>query len=177
MRLRQPVNRASERGFILLETLLSVPLLVVLLVTLGTMTVFGAREYLHILADAELQQEIQIAMQRIASDALEAKTIRRATGRESGIIIVKRIDPLRTGYKSEETGVNYWLNNVEGTKKLVKDSATAPMTGNHALASVNITEFSCVEVEPRLYRFRLVGRSWVTKHEYGISTAIYIPGE
>lgn len=173
--LWQRASSEGERGSILLETILSVPLLVILLATLGTMVVFGAREYIHILADAELQQEIQIAFQRVTTDALEAKDITRAAGRDSGITFVKRPNPLRTDYRGEEIKVNYWLNTVEGTKKLVRESASAPMTGNHALAGISITEFSYHEVRPRLYQLRLRGHSGVTGHEYELSTAIYIP--
>lgn len=164
----------NAEGMVLLEFLLAVPLVSCLFLTLGIMTVWGGREYIKILADAELQQEIQIAFQRIVTDALEAKYI-RASGKESGITIIKRVNPTRTGYKSEETGVNYWLNTIQGTKKLVKEDARAPMTGNHALASVNITEFSCTMIKPKLYYLKLTGRSGVTGHEYGLSTAIYIP--
>lgn len=167
----------AESGAILLETIVAVPLLVVLLATLGTMIVFGARAYLHIIADAELQQELQIAFQRVTDDLLEAKEINFPGDRDSAVTIIKRQDPLRSGYEGESTGVNYWLNNVEGTKKLVKESASAPMTGNHALAGITITEFSCRpdQREMGVYTLRLTGRSGVTGHEYGLSTAIYVP--
>lgn len=179
LRLRIVAGDSRARGSVLLETLLAVPLLVVLLATLGSMAVFGAREYLHILADAELQQELQIAFQRVTDDALEAKAIELPRGRDSWVAIIKRPDPLRTGYASDEVRINYWLNTVEGTKKLVRESERAPMTGNHALAGVNVTEFYCTPVpgEDGLYYFRLSGRSGVTGHEYRLSTAIYIPSK
>ena len=66
---------------------------------------------------------------------------------------------------------------MEGLQKLVRSRDDAPLTGNHALASVTIVELTASQDEnyPDVYRLRLTGKSEMTKHEYTMCTAVYLP--
>ena len=165
-----------QRGFALLETVVSIPLLVMLLMALGATALWGMQHYLSILADAELQQEVQLAFERVVEDMLEAKEIRPLPGWQEGYAIYKTM-PAENGGAEKTVWMTYKLNTIEGTHKLVCEDAAAPMTGDHSLARVTITEFTC---EPDagaagLYRIRLTGKSEVTEHVYSLHTAVYLP--
>lgn len=64
------------------------------------------------------------------------------------------------------------MGNVD---KLVWKDEMRPLTGNHSLAGVDITAFSCSEVAPRLHEIRLTGRSRVTRHSYTLAVCVYGP--
>jgi hypothetical protein len=72
--------------------------------------------------------------------------------------------------------ISYYLHEMTGTSKLVRGDNDAPLTGDHGLARVTITDFSAVaDTEyPEVYNLHLTGRSEVTGHEYTVSTAVYI---
>ena len=80
-----------QRGFALLEIVISVPMMVMLLVSLGTVVFWGLHHYLFFLADAELQQEVQSAFQRIVDDMLESRTIQPLPGGEEGYKLIKTL--------------------------------------------------------------------------------------
>ena len=72
--------------------------------------------------------------------------------------------------------VSYWVNVTnDKVHKLVWKDASRPLTGNHALAGVDILDFSCQKLAPRLVEIRLTGRSLVTKHRYTLKTVVYGP--
>ena len=164
-----------QRGFALLEIVISVPMMVMLLVSLGTVVFWGLHHYLFFLADAELQQEVQSAFQRIVDDMLESRTIQPLPGGEEGYKLIKTLAAADAADRWQD--VQYELHTLRGTKKLICGDAAAPMTGDYSLAGVTITEFSC---EPEsgasgLYVVRLTGRSEVTEHVYSLETAVYLP--
>jgi hypothetical protein len=72
---------------------------------------------------------------------------------------------------------SYWLHNMAGLVKLVRSSDDAPLTGDHTLARVTIVEFSAEKDEkyPGVYKLHLTGKSEMTKHEYTMCTAVYLP--
>lgn len=165
-----------QRGFVLLEAVISVPMIVMLLASLGTAALWGMHHYLSIMADAELQQEVQFAFERVVEDMLEAREIRPLPGDKQGYEIIKTL-PADAAGKEQEVHLVYWLNTIQGTHKLVCEDASAPMTGDHSLAAVTITEFSCTPEAGAagLYVIRLTGKSEVTEHVYTLQTAVYLP--
>ena len=162
-----------QRGFVLLEAVVSVPMIVMLLVSLGTAALWGMHHYLSIMADAELQQEVQFAFERVVEDLLEAREIRPLSW-GNGYEIVKTL-PADAAGKEQEVRLTYRLNTIQGTHKLVCEDAAAPMTGDNSLGAVTITEFSCTPESSGFYFFRLTGKSEVTEHVYSLQTAVYLP--
>ena len=168
----------GEKGIILLETAISLPVLMILLTAAGAMLLWSVRHYFSVLADAELHQELQIAFSCLVQDMVEARSVAPCREHYPGLAIDKRWYALRERSESDEAIAFYWVNEVAGTKKLVRGADSyAPMTGNHSMAGVYIQELYGQEeaFHPGLYVIRLKGRSEFTNHYYTLSTAVYMP--
>lgn len=158
--------------------MIALPILVMLLISVSAVFMFCMRAYFANLADGELVQEVQMAFSRVVEDALAGKSIEEISSQREGLEIVSRQNLL---YRDSQPGKlvkeSYWLHHMASLRKLVRSSADAPLTGDHTLARVTIVEFSAVKDEayPHVYRIRLTGKSEMTKHEYTICTAVYLP--
>lgn len=162
-------KRVHEKGFILLELLVSLPLLSLLLTAMSALFLFGMKQYFQQLAQVELQQEIQMSMQRIVADVSEAQAVQvENNGRY--LCVYKRPD-----INGVQKKTIYHLHTMGAVRKLVQgDDNAAPMTGNHALAWVTITDFTCQENQG-LVHLHLAGKSLMMEEAYEISTAVFIP--
>lgn len=172
-------REGTQKGFILLEMVISVPMMLILLVSLGMVVFWGLHNYLYFLADVELQQEVQISFQRVVDDMMEAREIRPLSGYREGYTLTKKLPAGIENSSEKPVRMIYEIHTIQGTHKLVCGDVSAPMTGNHSLAGVTITTFSC-ESEPGrsgLYVVRLTGKSEVTEHVYSLATAVYLPSD
>ena len=172
------ISSTSEDGFVLWEVLVSLPLLVMLFMSVTAVFGWCMKAYFYTVADAELVQEVQSAFVRITEEVMEGTEIRPALQQRQGIEIVSRQNPLYTdSVPGKEVNISYSVHNMDSLQKLVRSRDDAPLTGNHALASVTIVEFSAARDEhyPDVYRLRLTGKSEMTKHEYTMCTAVYLP--
>ena len=168
----------NEAGFVLGEALIALPLLVILMMAMTGIFMFCMRAYFYHLADGELVQEVQSAFVRVVEDALAGKAIERSGRQSPGFDIISRQNPLyRDSVPDNLVTQSYWLHNMAGLVKLVRSSDDAPLTGDHTLARVTIVEFSAEKDEkyPGVYKLRLTGKSEMTKHEYTMCTAVYLP--
>ena len=166
--------RESQKGMILYEAAVSIPVIAMLVMTAVTVFLWGVRVYFIHLADGELEQEVQIAFRQLMEDAMTAERIERTSGRQE-YAFIKRNNPLAPERHQEETfPVTYQLHQVDGVIKLFCGGTDAPLTGNHALAPVEITEFTVRQDElwPTVYHLRLTGKSGVTDHEYSLCSAV-----
>ncbi len=161
----------GERGMIFLDMVISLPMLVFLLAGVAAVVSLAFRSAFFLMADSELEQEIQMAVRQVADDARASYEIRNSSER----YVFKQY----RGVDDKGQGtyqVSYWVNVTnDKVHKLVWKDASRPLTGNHALAGVDITEFSCRKLAPRLVEIRLTGRSLVTRHRYTLKTVVYGP--
>lgn len=149
-----------------------------LLVSLSAIFMFCMRAYFANLADGELVQEVQMAFSRVVEDALAGKSMEEIGAQREGLEITTRQNHLYRDSKPGKTvSVSYSIHNMASLRKLVRSRNNAPLTGDHTLARVTIVEFSAVKDEayPHVYKIRLTGKSEMTKHEYTICTAVYLP--
>lgn len=162
-------RQSNEHGFVLLEVLISLPLVSLLITAISMLFLFGMKQYFGELSKVELQQELQTSMNRITDDLHKAHAIEPKTGKDT-MHIIKQAGPSSSGGK-----LTYHLNTVQGVCKLVqgKDDA-GPMTGNHAMAQVTITDFSWQE-EQGLVHLHLAGETKGKGETYEVSTAVFIP--
>ena len=176
-RSRKRCKRDRQAGFVLLEAVAALPVLILLLTVAGMIMANSWKAYRYHLADEELQQEVRQALDRVTEDML---TARRAESMkyERGVKIYHRKTAFSKSNEDGTTETKYYLNNY-GRVKLVQNDAFAPMTGDHALAGVTITEFFCRPVAGKtgLYELRLEGKSEVTGHVYSLCTAVYLPDD
>ena len=65
---------SREAGTVLLDMLVSLPVLVFLLAAMGAMVVMAFRAAFFLIADSELHQEVQMAMRQVADEAGRASS-------------------------------------------------------------------------------------------------------
>lgn len=164
-------TQSGERGVLFLNMMISLPMLVFLLAGVAAVVALAFRSAFFLMADSELEQEVQMAMRQVADDARASYEIRV---RGDGCVFKQHRgadDKVQGTYQ-----VSYWVNVTnDKVHKLVWKDASRPLTGNHALAGVDILDFSCQKLAPRLVEIRLTGRSLVTKHRYTLKTVVYGP--
>lgn len=159
----------TETGIAALELLLALPVLALILVGAALGVRAAVRNYMTIRIQEEVQQEVHLAFVRIMDDCLMATSIGRGSRSESIRI-----------YSGNKVLKEYLVNeDSKGVRKLVENSITLPITGNHAWAAVVVKSFGCKEVDPvgrpGLYRIWLeAGSNRAGIEPYRLTTEVYI---
>ena len=165
--IRRRHRRAcGERGVVLTELAVSLPIFGLLLTFLVFALVWGWRSYQRTVADAELRQEMQIAMARVTESVLSSSYVAQDA---QGIC---RMRQSMEG-KGKETALDsYWL----AGGRLVYQTAAAPLTGGYAGAGVHISSFSIRPDAycPRLYHIEMTGESAATGRSCTAVTSVYL---
>ena len=182
----------SQRGFIFLETAISLPIISMILVSTAMIFWQGWKLYRAEVADWILQEEIFHAMQHITEHVSEAQGYRQANGIfQNGVTIstltngfdrleikagiIHRVNTTALYERKVESTVYIVDLDGENNFQLYADSTKQPLTGrNVLLGRVEITRFKCILKRPDLLRIELRGKNWTTKHEYEISTEIFL---
>ena len=182
----------SQRGFIFLETAISLPIISMILVSTAMIFWQGWKLYRAEVADWILQEEIFHAMQHITEHVSEAQGYRQANGIfQNGVTIstlangfdrleikagiIHRVNTTALYERKVESTVYIVDLDGENNFQLYADSTKEPLTGrNVLLGRVEITRFKCILKRPDLLRIELRGKSWKSKHEYEISTEIFL---
>ena len=182
----------SQRGFIFLETAISLPIISMILVSTTMIFWQGWKLYRAEVADWILQEEIFHAMQHITEHVSEAQGYRQANGIfQNGVTIstlangfdrleiragiIHRVNTTALYERKVESTVYIVDLDGENNFQLYADSTKEPLTGrNVLLGRVAITKFKCILKRPDLLRIELRGKSWKSKHEYEISTEIFL---
>lgn len=159
----RPERNDCVRGFLLTELAVALSVFALLLTFLAFALMWSVRSFRQELADAELEQEMQIAAARIVESALLSDHIGE---RQRGIYEMRQW--ARTGAALDR----YWLSD----ENLVLNAVTNPITGAFEGAGVHITAFSVEEDVhvPCLYHIEMRGESTVTGRTYSIATAVYL---
>ena len=163
---RQHRRACGERGVVLTELAVSLPIFALLLTFLVFALVWGWRSYQRTAADAELRQEMQLAMARITESVLSSSYVAQDT---------QGIYRMRHSMEEKHVGTpldSYWLTGG----RLVYQTSAAPLTGGYAGAGVHISSFSIRPDAqcPRLYHIEMRGRSMVTGRTYMLTTSVYL---
>ena len=172
----------NERGFLLLETLLSLPILVFLLTMLGGIVLWMGRCAYMELADWELESSMGIVMNRLTEDINWAESVECYKGSKGydKVKISAHIDGVKG--KNERfplKAIDYMnaQNDEYHGHRIVYMSPDAPLTGNSILGKVLITDFDCERIAEDLVSVRLSGKSLRSMHEYTLSTVVHIEGK
>ena len=163
------MGRENEAGIAALELLLALPVLALILTGIVFVVTTAANDYLRLRAQAEVQQEVQLAFVRILDDCLMADSIQKGS-KEGAVRIYSEGKLIREYFVHEDS---------KGVRKLVENNITLPITGNHAWARVVIDSFGCKEIDPvgrpGLYRLWLQGRSTMAGSvPYKLTTEVYL---
>ena len=165
--IRRRTRRAcGERGVVLTELAVSLPIFALLLTFLVFALVWGWRSYQRTVADAELRQEMQIAMARITESVLSSSYVAQDT---------QGIYRMRHSMEEKHVGTpldSYWLTGG----RLVYQTSAAPLTGGYAGAGVHISSFSIRPDAqcPRLYHIEMTGESVATGRSCTTATSVYL---
>lgn len=163
-------KECHEGGFVVLEFLLSLPVLVLIVLGLCFGVTAASRNYLVVRAQEEVQREVQLAMVRVVDDCMSGTSLRRGSTEESVRI-----------YSGDRPVAEYLVNeDAKHVRKLVKNMTNFPITGNHEWALVVVTSFGFAEVDPverpGLYRIWLEAKSKKAGGvPYRLTTEIYLP--
>lgn len=163
-------SKEHESGFVLLETLLAIPLAAMLLTAFLTAGLWGLRSYARILSDIELHEELSTAMQRVVEDMETAQSVKISSSKGNSLLTLRSWTENGRPGEILEYGRRY--DYPTGTVKLVRDRASNPLTGDHVFARITVDRFFCEELRPHCYRVVLIGRSMVSQHRYRLTTMI-----
>ncbi len=177
--LYRKVTAADERGYILLETVLALPCLVVLLSVLGGCILWAVKTAAWQRDDWEVQEELRYVMGKLVEDASrsesaaitrEGKSIRLYYRKNMNPLQLEKAPTLYIGYS--KWGGGEW---GKGWIEMV-DKVAAPMTGGTLLANLDVTDFCCTMETDHILHIHLAGKSLRTGHEFSLETAVYIRG-
>ena len=153
----------------MLELIVALPLIALLLSFCAMVALWSFRQYQMVVANNELREECEIAFRRIAEDVQLSSRVLQNPG---GGYRLERIDGSteRVGY------VTYFLNTVGEQHKLVRGNVRQPITGDHALARVDVTKFRIEELAGRkgLYQLELDAQSLTTGRKFTLRTRVYL---
>ena len=141
------------------------PLVVILLIAMGTAFAFGVRAYVFLLGDWELQKQVAFAMERMTTDLRYAEN---ATISGDTLRVLCRM--------TNETAqwVDYEMT-AEDLPRMMR--SRQPMTGESSLGMIAMTRFAAEAVGPRTIFLRLRGENRLTGHIYELETAVTWTGK
>ncbi len=151
--------RSDERGFSMLALIIAVPLLAMLLWTMGTFALSSLRNYNRLRAETELTSELTFAMERICRDLSYAES---AEVTAYGLKVATK----QNNYDAVQT-VTYTQDTASDCRPIRRNSQ--PITGDSDVGRVVINEFSCRKVGPRTVEVAITGEIG----EYGLSYRLH----
>ena len=165
----------DESGQSLLELLVSLPIITMLLISLGGGFLYIMRIYMQELSEWELQNEIRTAMERITADMSHAQTVTIDTLNGQSRLQITQQNSSLTDHSLRQ--ITYWTANHNQAWRIVINANTMPLTGESILGKVNITRFYCHEVADHagLFHLEIAGQSLLTQSTFSLSTAVFVP--
>ena len=161
----------------MMELLVSLPVVLLLLTTTALLSFWLYQEYRNQLADWELQEEIQLVMERIVETAHSGSSyVVTDSDVGSRLTIYRRIDDWHgSRVEFSQDSLTYEILAQEGGgKRLTLNHASWPLTGDSDSGKVNISRFEC-KGDGSMLHITLTGVSRRTGHSFTLSTAVYFP--
>ena len=181
----------SERGFVLIEFIIALPLIILLLYGLGaaTMKIFSTAKF-HV-ADYVLEVETQDALARITSDLRAASSVeRKLNGKDIHTLIVKYHGASTFYYETKNNrvsndtkifdiidvrvyavGGNYKLN----AKRQNDGSYLNPINGGNFFGDTVVTRLKYTKLDEKVLHVELEMESLVTGRSFKVATAVFMP--
>ena len=189
--------RLSERGIVLAEFAIALPLLILLLGALGIVTLNALKIAREQVADYALETEAQYVMYRVTSDARAAHRVEITSfdsGRDEIYLIYHAVSPNIIGVKfydgenfidSVESHIDildrrFYLigNNFSINAKRHDDNIlTNPITGGNSYGSTIVTQFKFDEdkLSGKILHVTLELQNSVTNQKVRLCTSVYMP--
>ena len=168
--------KSDERGFVALELAIGLPLIVIMLGLFSNLFINNWQRCKFIVADFILQQDMESALARIASDARMAYDVILPN---SGELIFKHhtmISKAKVENTEETKNGKPWYKLKDG--KIYRNGESSPMTGNDSIARTYVSKFEFKQVpgHNKLLYIRLEARSLVSNHKLVLTTEVFMKG-
>lgn len=147
----------------LLEVLIALPLLSMMLLSLGTAFLLLLRLYFYNLGDTELQEQLRLAAVDVVMDLSYAD---RVEVQEAGVRIWSR---RRSG---GQAWIEYQVKNPRAVGEITKN--TQPLTGDSVHGDIRITKFHCSKLNERTILVEIEGVNKTTGKIFAIETAAFL---
>ena len=165
----------NQRGFVLIEFVIALPLLIFLLYALGNLTFTTAKIAREQVADYVLETEAQEVIDRITRDARAAKSVEiekfhdfdevilicHTNNNNSDVLYPRRYRALGSVYFNHQNDL----------------SPNNPITGKNSFGNTAVTDFKFSKkfLEKKILHITLEMKSDVTNQKVKFSTAVYMP--
>ena len=181
----------SERGFVLIEFIIALPLIILLLYGLGaaTMKIFSTAKF-HV-ADYVLEVETQDALARITSDLRAASSVKRSNAFSN-----EPIDNIEIVYLTLKSDSNVNVNPKTNTVVLYTQIysvqraknhgayiyaqhqnyvKSSPITGGNFFGDNVVTRLKYTKLDEKVLHVELEMESLVTGRSFKVATAVFMP--
>lgn len=177
----------SERGFVLIEFIIALPLIIFLLYGLGmaTMKIFSTAKF-HV-ADYVLEVETQDALTRITNDLRAAYSVKR-----SNAFTGEPIDNIEIVYLTLNSNANLKNNIVVMYTQIYSvqrarthgayiyaqhqnEVKTSPITGGNFFGDNVVTRLQYTNPAEKVLHVELEMESLVTGRSFKVATAVFMP--
>jgi len=172
----------DESGHSLFELSLSLPIMLMLTLTLGGLFLWSMKLFVYEMADWTLQNELCTVMERVVGDARAADSVliqhemySQTPFSYSRLILLKP----RCYPDTEKNSSVYFAHQpqkpVASPWKIYHTTDYEPITGDSMFCSTMILKFHCELIPPARLRIELKGKTPVTKHTLELKTEIFLP--
>ncbi len=178
---RCEIRLRNEHGYVLLEALLSLPMMIFLMTLLGGIFLWmGKTAYIQ-LADWELENSMTIVMNRLVDDLVRAKQVDWYHGvYDDNLRIYAHADGDPKSAEKFPLVTKLYARKRDGGHhryRIIYQTASAPLTGSSILGNVYVSDFQCERVAPDILHIICTGTSDRTNHSYTLETSVYLKGE
>ena len=179
--------KLDERGFVLAEFVIALPLLILLLYTLGIVTLNGLKIAREQAANYALETEAQYVIDRITEDARAAQSVKIESGSKYDKIIfichANRKDGNSDEFYDVFTQRIYVVHSAQGKyfhiyfKRKEDDRYNNPITGDNTFGDHFVTQFKFDEskLPEKILHVTLEMESLVTQRKIKFSTSVFMP--
>lgn len=176
-------HKLNERGFVFLELMIGLPLIVMLLWSMNRLFINSLNECKFMMADFILQQEMESAMARIVETAKFTYNFEKLNDintfhyykLDGDFIDIINIDNLNDDNTHD---VYKYFENDGKIYRGVKSGISNPITGDSWLFNTTVTAFKCEKMpsNPKLLYVRLEAKSDVSEHKIILITEVFMRG-
>lgn len=146
----------QEKGYTLLEFMISLPVIVGLLFSLTVGSLYLLKLYTYTISRSELQDQVRIPMERITNDLSHTDQIQ----------LIGNDVTLWVWTGNDRQQITYSYRN----SKLYRN--TQPLTGDCRLGTILIIRFRCQQISQRYVRIEITGRNYSIHRDFTLSTTI-----
>ncbi len=143
----------------MLEFMISLPVLAGLMLSLSVGTLYFLKLYTYTISQSELQDQVRLSMERIATDLSYADRVQ----------LIGDDITLWLWSGGQRQQITYSYKNF----KLYKN--TQPLTGDCRLGTIMIIRFRCQQLSSRHFRIEISGRNYSIHRDFTLVTTVYLP--